>query len=48
MESIVECICIGNQKIVLFLKFRKNGWVFAARPIKTRKVLHRNVSQENR
>jgi hypothetical protein len=25
-ESIVKCFFIGNQKIVLFPKFRKNGW----------------------
>jgi hypothetical protein len=29
MEAIVECFCLGKQKVVLFPTFRENGWVAA-------------------
>jgi hypothetical protein len=33
-ESIVKCFFIGKQKVVLFPKYRENGWEFAASTLK--------------
>jgi hypothetical protein len=29
-EFIVKCFFIGKQKVILFPKFRENGWITAA------------------
>jgi hypothetical protein len=36
-ESIVGCIWIENQKVILFLKFRENDWIFAASALNARR-----------
>lgn len=38
-ETIIGCIWIGNQKVVLFFKFRENQREAAASALKRREII---------